>query len=109
MVIRAPMTIQYQAKGLKCPFSKIRKAGLTIAIPIPNEDKKPIKQEEKEKEMGVFSEKKSLVSSRRFPPITVGIAKRKENWTASCDVHPNTLAQEIVEALLEMPGIRAAP
>lgn len=36
----------------------------------------------------------------------VGMAKRKENRTASCAFHPRNLAQTIVEALLETPGIR---
>ena len=40
--------------------------------------------------------------------MIVGIERRKENRTASFALHPNTLAQQIVEALLEMPGISAA-
>jgi hypothetical protein len=49
----------------------------------------------------------AFINSKRFPPKMVGIERRKENLTASLAFHPRILAQEIVEALLEIPGIKA--
>lgn len=40
--------------------------------------------------------------------MIVGIASKNENRTASFGSHPNMLAHDIVDALLEIPGIKAA-
>jgi len=67
----------------------------------------PIKQQGRE--IGKLEDRcKRCSISRQVPPNTVGIAKRKENRTASLLFQPRNRAQEIVDALLEIPGIRAA-
>ena len=40
--------------------------------------------------------------------MIVGIDSRNEKRTASRDAHPKIFAQEIVDALREIPGIKAA-
>ena len=65
-------------------------------------------QEEKEIECAVCDERASFNVSRQLPPMIVGIESRKEKRTASLASQPSTWAQEIVEALREIPGMRAA-
>lgn len=103
-----PKIRQYHAKGFKFPFSSRRIAPRITTSPNPHEDKKPIKQEEKDKEGREDSSLAILRSSRQLPPIIVGIDKRNENRTASFGLQPSIRAQEIVDALLEIPGMSAA-
>ena len=49
-----------------------------------------------------------LKSSKLFPAMIVGIESKNENFTASDGDHPKTFAHEMVDALLDIPGINAA-
>ena len=49
----------------------------------------------------------SFISSSKFPPKIVGIAKTKEKATASFMCHPLMQPADIVVPLLESPGISA--
>ncbi len=102
----APIARQYHAKGCNFPFSKQRMAGPIAANPVRQDATKPIKYEEGDIGKTVICSE-SLSKVRQFPPRIVGIDSKKEKRTASCAFQPRMRAHEIVEALREIPGIRA--
>ena len=76
--------------------------------PAKKEAIKPTRKGVKEKLFKlIFSIYKSRVTSKIFPPIIVGIAKRKEKVIAFFISHPRKLAADMVDPLLESPGISA--
>src|SRR5579883_366238 len=103
----APKMRQYHANGRSFPLSKKRIAGPMIASPATNDAPNPIKQEEREIGNCVVC-KEALRRVSALPPRIVGMAKRKENRTASSAFQPRIRAQDIVEALREIPGMSAA-
>lgn len=78
-----------------------------MSKPAAQEDKKPRRQKDKGTVMHAWDAAAILSSSKLLPPIIVGIESKNENLTALAGSHPNMRAQEIVEALREMPGMRA--
>ena len=103
-----PRHIQYQAQGLRLPFSSQETAFFMTKNPSKKATRNAVIRFVIGKEVLAGALRLTLANSHRFPAKIVGMDRRKENRTASLMSHPNILAQEIVDALLEMPGISAA-
>lgn len=103
-----PNAMQYQAQGFRLPFSSQEIAFPTIKRPIRKETAKEIASCKIGIDASFCVVIDAFINSQRLPARIVGMERRKENLTASLTSQPNTRAQEMVEALLEMPGIRAA-
>ena len=74
MAVHKPRIRQYQANGLKFPFSKMEKAERITNNPTTQEVVNPIMQAIGEKSLG----RSCCKSSIQLPPIIVGIESKKE-------------------------------
>ena len=102
-----PTAKQYHANGLRFPFCKIRMAKRTMPNPIRQEVAKPMKHVAAEHERADASVCSNFNNSIALPASTVGMERRKEKRTAWVASHPKAVAHEMVDALREIPGMRA--